>query len=98
MTRQLLTVVLLGVVLGACTNRREEAIKKVSHDEEAIKKASGAVNAVIRNSTDCTAARPLIPEAYQRIEEARGEVSAPATQETLSALKAQVDRVAEACP
>ena len=98
MTRQLLTVVLLGVVLGACTNRREEAVKKVSHDEEAIKKASGAVNAVIRNSTDCTAARPLIPEAYQRIEEARGEVSAPATQETLSALKAQVDRVAEACP
>lgn len=96
--RQLLTLVLLGFVLGACTNRREEAIKKIGHDEEAIKKASGAVNAVIRNSTDCTVAKPLLPEAYQRIEEARAEVSVPATQQTLDALKAQVDRVAQACP
>jgi hypothetical protein len=98
MTRWLLTVALLGLVLGACTNRRQEAVKKISHDEEAIKKASGAVNAVIRNSPDCTVAKPLIPEAYQRIEEARAEVSVPGAQQTLDALKAQVDRVAQACP
>ena len=59
---------------------------------------SGAVNAVIRNAPDCTVAKPRIPEADQRIEEARGVVDAPATHETLAALKVQVDRVAQLCP
>ena len=35
---------------------------------------------------------------YERIEEARQVVDAPATHETLQALKAQVDRVAQLCP
>ncbi len=96
--RGLVVAVLLGVALGGCKDRRKEAVEKVDHDAAAISKASGAVNAVIRNSPDCTAAKPLIPEAYQRIEEARQVVDAPATQETLDALKAQVDRVAQLCP
>lgn len=96
--RQLLAVVLVGLVALACTDRRKEAIEKISHDEEIIKKASGAVNEVIRNSTDCETARSLVPEARQRIAEAREQVSAPATQATLGALEAQVDRVAQACP
>jgi hypothetical protein len=98
MRQLLLVVVLVGLVVGACTDRRKEAIEKIGHDEEVIKKASGAVNEVIRNSTDCETAKSLIPEARQRIEEARAEVSAPATQATLDALSAQVDRVAQACP
>ncbi|MGD8895737.1 MAG: hypothetical protein PVJ73_06860 [Acidobacteriota bacterium] len=96
--RGVLLVVLLGLAIGGCENRTKEAVDKADHDAAAISKASAAVNEVIRNSTDCEAAKPLFPEAYQRIEEARGVVDAPATQETLAALKAQVDRVAQACP
>ena len=96
--RGLLLVVLLGLAIGGCKDRRKEAVDKVDHDAAAIKKASAVVNEVIRNSPDCSVAKPLIPEAYQRIEEARQVVEAPATHETLAALKAQVDRVAELCP
>jgi pyridoxal/pyridoxine/pyridoxamine kinase len=96
--RGLVVAVLLAVSLVGCRNRTKEAVEKVNHDAEAISKASGAVNEVIRNSPDCAAAKPLIPEAYQRIEEARKVVDAPATRETLNALKAQVDRVAQLCP
>jgi len=96
--RQLLVVVLVGLAASACTDRRKEAIERIGHDEEAIKRASGAVSEVIRNSTDCETAKSLIPEARQRIEEARQEVSAPTTRQTLSALEAQVDRVEQACP
>ena len=96
--RGFVVVLLLAVALGGCRDRRKEAVEKVDHDAAVISKASAAVNQVIRNSPDCAAAKPLIPEAYQRIEEARKVVDAPATQETLNALKAQVDRVAELCP
>ena len=96
--RGVLLVVLLGLAIGGCQDRRKEQIDEVDHDAAAIKKASAAVNEVIRNSTDCAAAKPLFPEAYQRIEEARQLVDAPATQETLAVLKAQVDRVAQVCP
>jgi hypothetical protein len=96
--RGVLLAVLLALAIGGCKDRRKEEIDKVDHDAAAIKKASAAVNQVIRNSTDCTAAKPLIPEAYQRIDEARQVVDAPATHETLAVLKTQVDRVAELCP
>ena len=96
--RVLAVAVLLAVAIGGCRDRRKEAVEKVDHDAEAVSKASGAVSQVIRNSTDCAAAKPLIPEAYQRIEEARQVVDTPATHETLNALKIQVDRIAQLCP
>ena len=96
--RVLVVAVLLAVAIGGCRDRRKEAVEKVDHDAEAVSKASGAVSQVIRNSTDCAAAKPLIPEAYQRIEEARQVVDTPATHETLNALKIQVDRIAQLCP
>ena len=89
---------LLGLAIGGVREPDKKAVDKVDHDAEAISKASGAVNQVIRNSTDCAAAKPLIPEAYQRIDEARQVVSAPATPQTLDALKVQVDRVDQLCP
>jgi len=96
--RQLLVVVLVGAAALACTDRRKEAIEQIDHDTEAIQKASGAVNEVIRNMTDCPTAKSLMPEARQRIEEARGEVKGPASRPTLDALEAQLDRVDQACP
>jgi len=61
--------VLMGLALGGCDDPRGEAIDNVETDAASVSKASGAVNEVIRNSTDCAAAKPLIPEAYERIEE-----------------------------
>ncbi len=96
--RGVVLTVLLALALGGCKDRRKEAIDKLDHDAEAVKKAAAAVNQVIRNSPDCTAAKPLFPEAYELIEEARRVVSTRATHETLNMLKAQVDRVAGVCP
>jgi hypothetical protein len=93
-----MALVLSPLLLAACENRREKAIAKIKEDEELIKSASALVNEVLRNSTDCETAKPLIPEAYKKIAEVDQQVSAPATRATLGALKAQVDRVAQACP
>jgi hypothetical protein len=98
MTRRLPTLGFLVVALAACENPREKAIQKIGHDEEILKKVNAAVNEVIRNATDCAVAKPLIPEAYQKIDTARKQLTAPATQATLDALKTQVDRIAQVCP
>ncbi len=95
---RILALALLALVASGCEDRRKKAIEKVDHDQEALRKAGAAVNEVIRNAPDCEVAKPLIPEAYQRIEDARKQVSVPASQETLDALKVQVDRVAQVCP
>ena len=94
----ILAVTVLALAACGAEDRRKKAIEKVDHDQEVLRKAGAAVNEVIRNSPDCEVAKPLMAEAYQRIEAARQEVSVPASQQTLDALKAQVDRVAEACP
>jgi hypothetical protein len=94
----ILAVTVLALTACGSEDRRKKAIEKVDHDQEVLRKAGAAVNEVIRNSPDCEVAKPLIPEAYQRIEDARQQVSVPASQQTLDALKVQVDRVAQVCP
>jgi hypothetical protein len=98
MKGRMLVVGLLALAAIGCEDRRKKAIEKIDQDQEILRKAGAAVNEVIRNTTDCEVAKPLIAEAYQRIEDARREVSAPASQQTLDALKVQVDRVAQVCP
>jgi hypothetical protein len=98
MRGRVLVVGLLALALAGCEDRRKKAVEKVAHDEEILRRAGAAVNEVIRNSPDCEVAKPLMAEAYQRIEAARQEVGVPASQQTLDALKTQVDRVAQACP
>jgi hypothetical protein len=94
----ILAVSVVTVVACGAAESRKKAVEKVDHDQEVMRRAGAAVNEVIRNQADCEVAKPLIPEAYQRIEDARKEVSVPASQQTLDALKVQVDRVAEVCP
>jgi hypothetical protein len=94
----IVAVSVLTLLACGAAESRKKAVEKVDHDQEAIRKAGAAVNEVIRNQADCEVAKPLVPEAYQRIEDARKEVSIPASQQTLDALKVQVDRVAEVCP
>jgi hypothetical protein len=98
MRRGILVVGILALALGGCEDRRKKAIEKIDQDKEILQRVNAAVNEVIRNAPDCAVAKPLVPEAYQRIEEARGQVTAPASQQTLAALKVQVDRVADVCP
>ena len=98
MKGRVLVVGLLALAPGGCEDRSKKAIEKIDHDQEILRKAGAAVNEVIRNSPDCDVAKPLLTEAYQRIEDARREVSVAASQQTLDALKSQVDRVAQACP
>ena len=97
MNGRVLVVGLLALALGGCEYRNKKAIEKIGNDEEILRKVSTAVNEVLRNATDCEVAKPLIPEAYQRIEDARREVVVPASRPTLDALKAQVDQVASGC-
>ena len=98
MKERVLVVGLLALALGGCEDRNRKAIEKIGNDEEILRKVGAAVNEVLRNASDCEAAKPLFTEAYQRIEDARREVAVPASGPTLDALKSQVDRVAQACP
>ena len=74
MKGRLLVVGLLALALGGCEDRHKKAIEKIGHDEEILRKVGAAVNEVIRNAPDCEVAKPLMTEAYQRIEDARREV------------------------
>jgi hypothetical protein len=85
------------LLLPACSDPRQKAMDKIKDDSEAIGKANLAASEVLRNATDCDVARPLLAEAYQRIEETRKIVTMPASQATLDSLKAQVDRVDRSC-
>ena len=98
MKNRILIACLAALAVAGCENPREKAIETIGQDEEIMRKAGAAVNEVIRNSTDCEVAKPLLTEAYGAIEKARREARIPASQQTLDALKAQVDRVAEVCP
>ena len=100
MKKRALIVIALGPLLGVACEQisHEKAISTIKGDEETIKHAGALVNEVLRNAADCDVAKPLIVEAYKRIEEADRNVSAPATHQTLGALKSQVDRVAQDCP
>lgn len=98
MRSRVLLAFVLALAAAGCENRREKAMKQISHDEEILQKVNGAVNEAIRNAPDCDVAKPLIKEAYQRIDEARPQIAGSASGQMLEALKVQVDRVAQACP
>lgn len=98
MGKRLLLWGLVVVALAGCQDKRQKAIEKVGEDEAILKKVNGAVNEVIRNAADCEVAKPAMKEAYGRIDEARAQVTLAASQQTLDALKVQVDRIAQVCP
>jgi len=91
-------VLSLAVALTACEDPRKKQIEQVGADQAVLQKVSGVVSEVLRNATECETAKPLTVEAYARIEDAGPQLRAPASRQTLDALKSQVDRVARACP
>lgn len=98
MKRRILVLAAAASLAMACEDANKQKIQRIDADAETLGRASALVNEVIRNSPDCEVARPLLVEAYQRIDEARGRVRLAASQQTLAAMKTQVDRVAQACP
>jgi len=96
MKRTLVAVGLAFACLGC--QEKQKQMENLAADNEVVKAASAAANAVVRNATDCDQAKPLIPEAYKQIDEARKNAKAVASQQILDTLKSQVDRVAQLCP
>ena len=93
------TLVAIGLTL-ACLGceEKQKQMENLAADNQVVKAASAAANEVVRNATDCDQAKPLIPEAYKQIDEARKNAKAAASQQILDTLKTQVDRVAQLCP
>ena len=98
MRSRILLAGLLALATAGCEDPNKKKIEKVDQDTEILKGVNGAVNEVLRNQSDCAVAKPLITEAYQRIDDARPKLQGPASGTTLDTLKAQVDRVAQICP
>ena len=92
-----LGVLVVSLALVAC-EEKQKGMENLAHDQEVMKAASAAANEVVRNATDCAVAKPLVPEAYRQIDEAKKNAKAAASQQILDTLKAQVDRVAQLCP
>jgi hypothetical protein len=92
-----LGVLVGGLLLVAC-QEKQKAVENLAHDQAVMKAASAAANEVVRNAADCAVAKPLVPEAYRQIDEARKAARAQASQQILDTLKTQVDRVAQLCP
>jgi hypothetical protein len=98
MKRGILVLAVVACVSVGCEDPRKKQIETIDADAEVMARVSTAVNEVVRNSMDCEVAKPLLAEAYQRIDEARGRIRLAANQQTLEALKIQVDRVGRSCP
>jgi len=67
-------------------------------DTNTMAAANAAANDVIRAAGDCDAARPLIPAANARLDEAQRKVQTATGTQTLEALRKKVREVSENCP
>jgi hypothetical protein len=92
-----LTVALIGLALVGCEDPHKKAIDRVEADRDQLGDVTAAVNEVVRNQTDCDVAQPLMVEAYQKVEAARGRIQGNASGQTLEMLKSQIDHVARLC-
>jgi hypothetical protein len=94
-------VVLSATFTPACQEEKAAPppdMARIAADNQAMKDAEAAANTVIRNATDCEAARAALPDAQAKLDEAERRVQTAAGRTTLDALKTQVRRVAELCP
>jgi hypothetical protein len=73
-------------------------VKAMEEDMATMREANAAADEVIRAAGDCDAARPLIPAANARLDEAARKVQTATGRQTLEALRKKVREVAESCP
>ena len=98
MERQRLVLVLVPLLLAACDDPRRKQIETIDSDSAVMAKVTNVVNEVVRSAYDCEHAKPLLEEAYARLDEAGREVRVVANRQTLQMMRQQVDRVARECP
>ena len=67
-------------------------------DTRVLREAQGAANAVIRNATDCAAAKAAYPEAQRQLDAADKAIQTGVGKTTLQTLRRQVKTVIDACP
>ena len=98
MSKWILVLPAVSLLPQGSEDPKKQQIERVDADAAVMGRVSAAVNEAIRNSADCSVAKPLLTEAYQRIDEARGRVQLTANQQLLQTMRIQVDRVAQICP
>ncbi len=98
MNRWILVLTAVSLASLGCEDPKKKQIERIDADAAVMGRVSAAVNEAIRNSADCAVAKPLLTEAYQKIDEARGRVQLAANQQLLQTMKIQADRVAQICP
>ena len=70
----------------------------VAADTQVMRAAQDAANAVVRNATDCDAAKAGMAEANRKLDEAAGQLKTATARLTLDNLRQQLRRIGEACP
>lgn len=73
-------------------------VKAIEQDIGTMREANAAADEVIRAAGDCDAAKPLIPAANARLDDASRRVQTATGKQTLDALRKKVRDVAESCP
>lgn len=90
--------------LAACRDEKPpgknlgEQTADIVADTALIRGTQAAVNEVVRNAADCTAARAAIDEARTRLAEATTQVRTVAGRSTLATQERQLSRVEQLCP
>jgi hypothetical protein len=91
----------------ACGKKKDEAppakdlgqaVGDTANDTALLREANGAANEVIRNATDCPAARASINAANDKLNALEPQLKTVTGRATLAALRAQVERVSQLCP
>jgi hypothetical protein len=105
--RAALAALAIAAALSACGGKPTPSpspsglgaqVKAMEQDIATMREANGAADDVIRAAGDCDAARPLIPAANARLDEAARKVQTATGRQTLEALRKKVREVAENCP
>ena len=101
MKRALAVIFILGLA-AACkeagTKDLGQAAGDAGSDTALLRDANGAAGEVIRNASDCPAARAAITPAYEKLDAIEKQLRTEAGKVTLAALRKQVDRISELCP
>ena len=74
------------------------AVAGAGHDTRLVREAQGTVNEVVRNATDCAAAKAAMPKAREALEEADAAVQTPTGRTILGTLRKQLENVENLCP
>ena len=95
-----LAVLSMTLLVASCGGKKDlgQAVGDAGSDTALLHDANGAANEVIRNASDCPAARAAIGPAYEKLGAIEKELRTEAGRVTLAALRKQVDRISELCP